>query len=71
LASADHRNDRAGEDDPARLPTADDFRAMRDAYGATAPDPDAFDTVAEKTSGLVQSFTGWTDDQLRGFSCRC
>ena len=65
VASADHRNDRAGEADPARLPTPDDFQAMRDAYVATAPDPGAFDAVAQKTSGLVQSFTGWTDDQLR------
>ena len=38
---------------------------MRDAYVATAPDPGAFDAVAEKTIGLVHSFTGWTDDQLR------
>jgi pimeloyl-ACP methyl ester carboxylesterase len=66
LASADHRNDRGGEADPARLPTPDDFQAMRDAYLATAPEPDAFDTVAARTSGLVQSFTGWTDNQLRG-----
>jgi len=66
VASADHRNDRAGEADPTRLPTQHDFQAMRDAYSAKAPDPNAFDTVAEKTSGLVQSFTGWTDDQLRG-----
>ncbi|HEX4061014.1 MAG TPA: alpha/beta fold hydrolase [Streptosporangiaceae bacterium] len=65
VASADHRNDRGGEADPARLPTPDDFEAMRDAYVATAPDPGAFDAVAERTSGLVQSFTGWTDDQLR------
>src|SRR3981081_3482480 len=60
LASADHRNDRAGELDPARLPTQDDSQAMRDGYGATAPNPGAFGSVAEKTSGLVQSFTGWT-----------
>ncbi len=66
VASADHRNVRAGESDPARLPTPDDFQAMRDAYAATAPDPSAFDVVAEKTVGLVQSFTGWTDDQIRG-----
>jgi pimeloyl-ACP methyl ester carboxylesterase len=66
LASADHRNDRAGEADPARLPTPDDFQAMRDAYLATAPTPAAFDAVAEKTSGLVHTFTGWSDDQLRG-----
>ena len=65
VASADHRNDRGGEADPARLPTPDDFQAMRDAYVANAPDPGAFDAVAERTSGLVQSFTGWTDDQLR------
>jgi len=66
LVSADHRNDRAGEADPARLPTPDEFQAMRDAYVATAPEPGAFDAVAEKTVGLVHSFTGWTDDQLRG-----
>ena len=66
LASADHRNDRPGEVEPERLPTEDDFQAMRDSYVATAPEPGAFDTVAEKTVGLVQSFTGWTDDDLRG-----
>ena len=33
---------------------------------AKSPEPGAFDTVAEKTVGLVQSFTGWTDDDLRG-----
>jgi pimeloyl-ACP methyl ester carboxylesterase len=65
LASADHRNDRPGELDPALLPTQDDFQAMRDAYIATAPKAGAFDTMAEKTSGLVQAFTGWTDAQLR------
>jgi pimeloyl-ACP methyl ester carboxylesterase len=65
LASADHRNDRAGELDPARLPTEDDFQSMRDAYVAAAPEPHAFDAVAEKTVGLVHSFAGWTDDDLR------
>jgi pimeloyl-ACP methyl ester carboxylesterase len=66
VASADHRNHRAGEVDPARLPTQDDFQAMRDAYVATAPEPGAFDAVAARTIGLVHSFTGWTDDQLLG-----
>src|SRR5579862_673633 len=66
LASADHRNDRAGEADPARLPTPDDFQAMRDAYLAIAPAPGAFDAVAEKTSNLVHTFEGWSDGQLRG-----
>jgi pimeloyl-ACP methyl ester carboxylesterase len=66
LASADHRNDRAGELDPTRLPTQDDFQAMRDAYVTTAPEPGAFDALGVRIPGLVQSFTGWTDDQLRG-----
>jgi pimeloyl-ACP methyl ester carboxylesterase len=66
LVWADHRNLRAGEADPARLPTQDDHQAMRDAYLATAPDPLAFDAAAERTVRLVHSFTGWTDDQLRG-----
>lgn len=66
VASADHRNDRGGELDPARLPTEDDFAAMRDAYLAVAPDPDHFDAIAAKTTDMVHGFTGWTDDQLRG-----
>jgi pimeloyl-ACP methyl ester carboxylesterase len=62
LASADHRNDRPGELDPALLPTPDDFQAMRDAYAATAPDPGAFEVMAARTCGRVHSFTGWTGD---------
>ena len=66
IASADFRNDRGGEVDEDRLPTEDDFQAMRDGYAAVAPDPSHFDAAAEKTAGLVHSFTGWTDDQIRG-----
>ena len=66
VASADHRNDRPGEVDPARLPTEDDFQAMRDAHAAATLDPGSFDAVAAKTVALVHSFTGWTDDDLRG-----
>lgn len=65
VASADHRNDRAGELHPERLPTAADFAAMRDAYVAVAPDPEHFDAFAEKTSAMVHGFGGWDDDQLR------
>lgn len=65
VASADHRNDRAGEIDPARLPTERDFAAMRDAYAAVAPDPDHFEAFAAKTMALVQGFGGWTEDQMR------
>lgn len=55
-------------DDPdtaRRMPTEADFQAMRDAFARTAPDPDAFDAVAEKTSAMVHSCPGWSDDQLR------
>lgn len=65
VASADHRNARDGENLPGRLPTEDDFAAMRDSYAAVAPDPAHFDVLAAKTSAMVQSFRGWTDDQLR------
>ncbi|MCU1484064.1 MAG: alpha/beta hydrolase [Actinomycetia bacterium] len=65
VAAADFRNDRGGEVEPDRLPTEADFQQMRDGYAAVAPDPSHFDAAAEKTSGLVHSFTGWTDDQIR------
>ena len=66
VASADFRNDRGGEIDPDRLPTEADFKAMRDAYAAVAPDPDHFDAFAQKTAGLVHGFGGWTSDQIAG-----
>ena len=66
VASADHRNVRGGEVHPERLPTEADFAAMRDAYTAVAPDPAHFEAFAEKTVALIQSFGGWTDNQLRG-----
>jgi pimeloyl-ACP methyl ester carboxylesterase len=65
VAAADFRNDRGGEVDEDRLPTEDDFQSMRDGYAAVAPDPDHFEAAAAKTGGLVHSFTGWTDDELR------
>ncbi len=65
VASADHRNDRGGEVDPERLPTEDDFVAMRDAYVAAAPDPAHFEAFAEKTAAMVHGFGGWSDDELR------
>ena len=66
VGSADFRNDRGGEAHPERLPTEADFQAMRDAYAAVAPDPGHFDAAGEKVGGLVHTFGGWTDDQLRG-----
>lgn len=66
IASADHRNDRGGEIDPDRLPTADDFAAMRDSYAAVAPDPGHFDVFARRASEMVRDCPGWSDEQLRG-----
>jgi pimeloyl-ACP methyl ester carboxylesterase len=65
VAAADFRNDRGGEVHEDRLPTEADFQAMQDSYAALAPDPSHFTAAAEKTSGLVHSFAGWTADDLR------
>lgn len=48
-----------------RLPTAEEFEAMLDAFVATAPDPEAFERIAEKYQPVVHHFEGWTADQLR------
>jgi pimeloyl-ACP methyl ester carboxylesterase len=72
IASVDPRPGHAefeNPDDPEvarRMPTEADFAAMRDAYEAAAPNPAAFETVAQKTSGMVHFFTGWSDDELKG-----
>jgi pimeloyl-ACP methyl ester carboxylesterase len=71
VASVDVRPDHAEferPDDPdvaRRMPTASDFQAMRDAYAAVAPDPEHFPVIADKTSGMVAAFGGWTDEELR------
>lgn len=70
LASVDHRPDHAEfehADDPEvarRLPTGEDFRAMREAFVRVAPDPDQFDAIAAKTSGMVHALEGWPDRAL-------
>ncbi|GAA5176010.1 alpha/beta hydrolase [Pseudonocardia eucalypti] len=51
-----------------RMPTADDFAAMRADYRRVAPDPDHFDAFQEKVSAAVGAFPGWSDDQLRGLA---
>jgi pimeloyl-ACP methyl ester carboxylesterase len=47
-----------------RMPTAEDFKQMRDAYARLAPDPDHFDAFAAKASQAVGSFKGWTAEEL-------
>ncbi|HVX43822.1 MAG TPA: alpha/beta hydrolase [Mycobacteriales bacterium] len=58
--------------DPAmtspRLPTPEDFAAMREAYVAVAPDPDHFEAFMAKVGPAVHAFPGWTDDQLRALT---
>src|SRR6201989_487983 len=65
VASADaHRppGRESAPPDPDRMPTPAAFQAMRDAYGAAAPDPDHFDQFAARTSAMVHEFPGWADE---------
>jgi pimeloyl-ACP methyl ester carboxylesterase len=68
VASADPHRPPGRESAPLgedRLPTAADFQAMRDAYAAVAPDPAHFDEFAARTSTMVHTFPGWTEEELR------
>lgn len=65
VASADHHNHRGGEAYPERLPTMEDFAAMRAAYAAVAPDPGHFEALLERAATMVRDFPGWTEDQIR------
>jgi pimeloyl-ACP methyl ester carboxylesterase len=47
-----------------RMPTAEDFRQMREAYARIAPDPGHFEAFAAKTSQAVGNMKGWTAGQL-------
>jgi pimeloyl-ACP methyl ester carboxylesterase len=51
-----------------RMPTAEDFRQMREAYARLAPDPGHFDAFAAKASQAVGNMTGWTAGQLGGIT---
>src|SRR5438552_12662915 len=65
VASADAHRPPGRESAPLdddRMPTPEDFQAMRDAYEAVAPDPAHFDEFAAKTSTMVHEFPGWTDE---------
>jgi len=68
-ASADARRPPGRESAPIaddRMPTAADFKAMRDAYEAVSPDPGRFEESAARTSAMVHELPGWTDEELRG-----
>ncbi len=47
-----------------RMPTAEDFQQMRDAYARLAPDPGHFDAFAAKASQAVGNLKGWTASEL-------
>jgi pimeloyl-ACP methyl ester carboxylesterase len=76
LASVSYAGDGFHEEisDPARhatstrMPTAEDFRLMREAYARLAPDPDHFEAFAAKTSQAAANMKGWTADQLGGIT---
>jgi pimeloyl-ACP methyl ester carboxylesterase len=65
VASADPHRPPGRESVPLdedRMPTPADFQAMRDAYDAVAPDPAHFDEFAARTTAMVHTFPGWTDE---------
>ena len=51
-----------------RLPTAEDFAAMQEAYARLSPTPDRFDAFLAKISGANADVEGWTDEQLAGIT---
>jgi pimeloyl-ACP methyl ester carboxylesterase len=67
VASADYRSREADPDEaPTPMPTDADFQAMRDAYGAVAPDPSHFDALEQQVGTMVNNdYVGWTADDLR------
>ena len=64
VASADahRRRIESAPLDDNRMPTMDDFKSMRDAYDAVAPDPAHFDEFAARVSAMVHEFPGWTEE---------
>ena len=72
LASVSYASDgfHAEISDPAqhatstRMPTAEDFLQMREAYARLAPDPGHFEAFAAKTSQAAGSLKGWTAAEL-------
>lgn len=51
-----------------RLPSADDFRQMQEAYARIAPDPGHFQDFLAKCTTAATTHPGWSDDDLRGLT---
>ncbi len=54
----------APERNSPRLPTEDDFAAMKQAYDEVAPNRDDFFPFVEKIQPAVHAFEPWTSDEL-------
>jgi pimeloyl-ACP methyl ester carboxylesterase len=70
LASVDHSPNHdqfVRPEDPAimaRLPTEADFARLRTSYAEIAPRPGDFDVLAERTTAMVHSVKGWSEEEL-------
>jgi pimeloyl-ACP methyl ester carboxylesterase len=51
-----------------RMPTENDFKAMRDAHAEVAPDPSQFDGIEAKLQPALGAVDEWTLDDLRGIT---
>jgi pimeloyl-ACP methyl ester carboxylesterase len=51
-----------------RLPTAQDYADMREAYTRLSPHPERFDAFFSGSAGSAAEFPGWTDAQLAGIT---
>ncbi|QJY45372.1 alpha/beta fold hydrolase [Pseudonocardia broussonetiae] len=47
-----------------RMPTAQDFADMSEAYARLSPHPERFEQLPMRTMTTVEGWTGWTDEQL-------
>lgn len=47
-----------------RMPTADDFTAMKDTYARLSPHPEHFDEFMARLSSSNADLVGWSDEQL-------
>ena len=51
-----------------RMPTAQDFADMRDAYTKLSPHPERFDAFIDATGRANLAMMGWSDEQLAGIT---
>jgi len=49
-----------------RMPTAQDFAEMTEAYKRLSPHPEHFDDFVAMLSSVASQLEGWTDEQLAG-----